>query len=478
MVSSSHELVSPATLPRWPRVARLAAPALVAMLAQSIVSDLDLVLVGRLACPESSTAQAAIVPSFIILWLFGGSLSSIAVGTQAIVARRFAEDRDDATGAAILNATLAACFGGILLTVVALVLLPTIVAQVVEAHTVRAASQEYLSYRLLTITPMAVAAVLRSAFDGLGQTRVFMSAAIPANVIHVLLAVVLILGIPAAGVPSLGIRGAGIAGAVSGFVAPVILLLHMARRDYRTKYRPFALEHASKSVLWSLTKLSAPVAGANIITMVGYGLYLAAAGKMDVVHPVGYVAPLCSGGNAEPVFGAATSVLMGVMKLKATACMALGIATATLVGQSLGKARPVEAAQFGWIGVKIGVAGFAVIGVVELWAADSILGAITSSSVVREVALPAYRAMAILSPVIPVGLVLVYALFGAGSTVFVTVAEAVLHFLCLVPLGWLFGVYLRLGMLGYWSAMLIYMSVLALIMAAKFARGTWQSKRI
>src|SRR6187402_2207121 len=74
-------------------ILRLALPTVAAMLTQSVVNEIDIIFFARLPCPESSNAQAALLPSLILLWLFGGSLSAISVGTQAIAARRFAERR-------------------------------------------------------------------------------------------------------------------------------------------------------------------------------------------------------------------------------------------------------------------------------------------------------------------------------------------------------------------------------------------------
>ena len=74
-------------------ILRLALPTVAAMLTQSVVNEIDIVFFARLPCPESSNAQAALLPSLIILWLFGGSISSISVGTQSFTGRRFAEKR-------------------------------------------------------------------------------------------------------------------------------------------------------------------------------------------------------------------------------------------------------------------------------------------------------------------------------------------------------------------------------------------------
>src|SRR5215207_8259452 len=92
--------------PPYRAILRLALPTVVAMLTQSIVNEIDIVFFARLPCPESSNAQAALLPSLIVLWLFGGSLSAISVGTQAFTGRRFAEKRFDDAGAVLSNALI------------------------------------------------------------------------------------------------------------------------------------------------------------------------------------------------------------------------------------------------------------------------------------------------------------------------------------------------------------------------------------
>src|SRR5260370_14647155 len=89
---------------RYWTILRLATPTVLAMLSQSVVNEVDVVFFSHLPCPESSNGQAALLPSLILVWLFGGSLSAVSVGTQAIVARRFAEGRRAAAGAVLTNA--------------------------------------------------------------------------------------------------------------------------------------------------------------------------------------------------------------------------------------------------------------------------------------------------------------------------------------------------------------------------------------
>ena len=49
--------------PAHKAVLRLALPTVAAMLTQSVVNEIDIVFFARLPCPESSNAQAALLPA-------------------------------------------------------------------------------------------------------------------------------------------------------------------------------------------------------------------------------------------------------------------------------------------------------------------------------------------------------------------------------------------------------------------------------
>src|SRR3954452_21165606 len=113
-------------------ILRLALPTVGAMLTQSIVNEVDIVFFARLPCPESSNAQAALLPSLIVLWLFGGSLSAISVGTQAFTARRYAENKLDDAGALLTNAACFAIVGGVVFSVLGYLAMPYILGAILK----------------------------------------------------------------------------------------------------------------------------------------------------------------------------------------------------------------------------------------------------------------------------------------------------------------------------------------------------------
>jgi multidrug resistance protein, MATE family len=454
-------------------VLRLAMPTVFAMLTQSIVNEIDIIFFSYLPCPESSNAQAALLPSLIVLWAFGGSLSAISVGTQVIAARRFAEGNQASAGAVLLNSWVFSALASLAFTVLGYLVMPQLLNVLIAVDEVREAAHSYLNWRLLGITSMVLTFSFKAFFDGVGRTHVHLVSSIVMNVINVIFCWLFIFG--KLGAPRMGIAGAGLAAFVSTWIGLAIMILWALRPKYRSVFQPFYLRRFEPRLVKSILRLSVPSAVATLAVMSGFALFAMIVSHLDSMGGGQVVTSSCPGAKSEPVNSAATTVIVGILKLTFTACLAFGTSTATLVSQSLGEGDGKKATTFGWTSVKLGLAIFGVVGVLEgIIFPEQILALVTSSPAVQEAALQPMRIMGILTPMIAVGMILTQALFGAGNSVFVMVVELVLHFTCLVPLAWILGITLNLGLVGIWSAAAAYVVLLTVIMVWKFGRGDWQ----
>jgi Na+-driven multidrug efflux pump len=281
------------------------------------------------------------------------------------------------------------------------------------------------------------------------------------------------------GAPRLGAPGAGVSGFVATWIGLAIMIAFAARERHR--YHPMRWSNISRKLTWDILKLSIPASVATATMMFGFMLFSLIVGRLDAIareaqQAVVTVAGIC--GKTEAVNGAATTDIVAVLKLTFTACLAFGTAAATLVGQSLGAKRPDDASKFGWASVRLGLVIFGMVGLLELVFAQSIVNFISHSEAVREVAVGPMRMMGIATPVIAVAMILSEALFGAGNTKFVAAAQLLLIFGCLVPVAYVLGVVLHLGLVGIWTSACVYSALAAGTMSLKFRGGAWKAIKL
>lgn len=457
-------------------VLRLATPTVLAMLSQSLVNEVDIIFLSWLPQPEAVTAQAALFPSLILLWLIGGSLSAVSVGTQAIAARRFAQGRALDSGAVLANSFTIAFVSSVVFTALAYLSLPYALDLLIKVPEVREAAHSYLSWRLLGVSSMVMTFSLKAFFDGIGRTGVHMIASIVMNVANVVLCMLLIFG--HWGAPRMGMAGAGVAGFASSWIGLVIMLIWVMLPRYAKTHRPFDFGRVARPLVGDILRLSVPSAVATLAVMSGFALFSLIVSQLD--HAKGIATnPLNGGAAGEAVNSAATTLIVGILKLTFTACLAFGTSTATLVSQSLGEGNPGKAERFGWVSVRLGLMIFGVVGLLEGGIlTHQILDLVTRSEAVKEAALVPLRMMGFATPLIATGMILTQALFGAGNTRFVMIVELVLHFGCLVPLAWLLGLQMNLGLIGIWSSALLYAMLLTAAMVVKFRSGDWKTIKV
>jgi MATE family multidrug resistance protein len=446
------------------RIGSLTWPVVVAMISQTLINQVDHALIGRLPASESIPGQAALGPSLILFWMFGGMLAAISVGTQAITARRFGENDHERAGQVLFNSLVVAAITSAVASVAGWFLAPKMLRFVTSDPDALRLGIPYTQWRMAGVLSMVTTISYKSWFDGLGRTRVHMGAAIAMNIINLVLNIALIFG--KWGFPALGVSGSGIASMISSYIGLVLMILWSMRPRYRTEYNVYHVKNLSMAQQWELVKLSAPSGLATMFVMSGFVLFYKIVGVLDAQAHHG------------PIYAAATQNIIIVLMVCFTAFMAYGTATATLVGQSMGAKEYNLAERYGWEAVKIGVYVTIVLGGLVCLLPDTVLHVFTKDEAVIAVARPILRICGALMPFILSALVLTQALFGAGNTKFVMFVEFGLHFFCLVPLAYFCGVVFGWGVMGVWCGAFAYIVLLCSIMGWKFAEGAWKEIRI
>jgi MATE family multidrug resistance protein len=446
------------------RLGTLALPVVIAMVTQTLINWVDHMLIGRLPAVDSIPGQAALGPALNLFWAIGGSLAAISVGTQAMTARRLGANDHARAGQVLFNSLTVAMITSAVASVLGWVMAPRLFRLINHHPDELRLGIPYMKWRMAGVFAMVVSTSYKSWFDGLGRTRVFMFVAIVMNIVNAALNVLLIFGVW--GFPKLGMEGSGIASMISSYFGLLLLVLWSLRDRYRKTYDCYHVRNLVPGQQWELIKLSAPSALATAFVMSGFGLFYKIVGILDARAQNG------------TLYSTATQNIINFLMLFITGCMAYGTATATLVGQSMGAKDFDLAERYGWEAVKMGVYFTMVLSTFVLLFPHTVLHFFSKDAAVIQTAVPILRICAAVLPFMLAALVLTQALFGAGNTKFVMFVEMVLHFCCLVPLAYIFGVTFHWGVVGVWMAAVTYICLLCTIMGWKFAEGAWKEIQI
>lgn len=449
------------------RITRLGLPVIIGMLTQTAINMIDAAMVGRLPEDEAVAGTAALGPSLILLWAFGGFLSAISVGTQALTARRVGEGNTLAAGKVLTNSIVLALVSSLVATVVAIALARPIFSIISHDPLVRDVGTTYVQARYVGLFSMVMMASYKSFYDGLGRVRVHMNIAILMNAINAIANWFLIFG--NGGAPRLGVAGAAWGSVIASVAGLVVMIAWSLRRRDRKTFGVYRVKNFDAGVLATVARLSVWSGLAILFAMMGFALFFVIVGRVD---------------EAEGLAGvntAATTAVVNISMIVFMTCIAFGTSTATLLGQSLGAGQKDLAVRYGEQSVKIIVLAMTVIGMIAARFPVEILRVFLPESGgdellkdhVIDVAAASLSLASLGAPVAATALVLAQALYGAGESRFVMIVEGTLHFLCLVPLAWVFAVHMELGLVGCWLAAGVYGVLLMSAVGAKFVRRRW-----
>ncbi len=454
------------------KVLSLGLPVIVGMMTQGAINWIDQFMIGRLPKEEAITGLAVTGPALIMLWAFGGSLSAIQVGTQALTGRRFGEGSLPEAGKVLTNSLFIAVTTSALMTFAAVNAAPLIFESFPGSEAFRADGIAFCSIRFLGIFPMVATMAYKAFYDGLGRVWVHVSIALVMNVLNFVLDWVLIFG--HLGAPQMGIEGAAWASVISSAMGLVMLFAYTLSLETRGEVRVYRLKNLNRSTMFSVGRQSFFAGIATLVVMSGFALFYLVVAKIDE-------------GSAFPDANKATfSVVTSVAMLCFLTSMAFGAAPHTLVAQSMGAKNVALARRYGresvkLIGLLMGVIGLSVWlfpeTIFEMFLPAQSEATAHRNEVIR-LGVESLRICGLWFPIAGAGLVLTQVLYGAGESKFVMMTELILHFTCLTPLAWLFAITFGFGLAGCWYASGVYAVLLFIATLLRFRGKNWESNAL
>ncbi len=410
-------------------VRRLALPAILHSCLQTLVFVVDRVMLGRVGQTELAAMQVA----GTLEWSLVSVLLAFEVGVVARVgfyvgARRLS----DARSAALAGLGLAVLFGSVIALATPVVLGQVAwLAPTASAATLRSAT-DYLSVTLPASPIVFMAATAVAILQAGGDTKRPLYVALFANVIHLPLNRILILG--AFGVPAMGARGCGISTAVT-FAIELFLLgvVLFSRRGATSLAATSALERASaRPMVREIMAVSWPSMIEKVLYHVGF---------------LGFVTMI---GRLGDRVMAANQIMISVEAICFLSADGFGIAAAALVAQKLGAGKPEASRMAAVSAARDAALVLALLGLAVYLLRGHIGQVFVQGEDIGELVGAAAFVLMVAQPFMAVAIVLAQSLRGAGKTREVLFVTAVSATVIRLAATYLFAFRLGGGLEGVW----------------------------
>lgn len=433
---------------RSSQIFQIALPIIGGMMSQNVMNLVDAAMVGQLGSTPLAAVGLASFLNFVAAAIFMG----LASGVQAMVARRIGEGREHEAANPLNGALLAILIAAIPLTYILTHFSQSALSFVNDDPEVIKHGVDYLDARLIGIMAVGMNFSFRGYLSAIKMTQFYFKTLILMHSLNILLNYLLIFG--KWGFPELGTEGAGLGTSISMYGGTLIYFFLTIR--YTGQYG-FGLHLPHKETFLQVLKISLPSSAQQLFFALGFTTLFWIVGKI---------------GTDEL---AAANVLTTLTLVAILPSIAFGMSSATLVGQALGRKNISDAYQWGWDTAKIAMLAISLISIPMLFIPEQLLGIFLHEPTVIEIAKVPLQLVAIAIVIDAVNLVLMSSLQGAGATRITMVVGVVCQWLIFLPLAWVIGPYLGMGLTAIWLTQGLYRLLQASWFAYLWRKKDWAS---
>jgi putative MATE family efflux protein len=430
----------------------LAIPMVLELVLESVFAVVDVFFVSRVG----ADAVATVGLTEAMMTLIYSVAMGLGMGATATVARRMGERDPDGAASAAVQAIALGLFVAVPVGLIGFSLARPILA-------LMGASPDVLAHSSFTAILFGFNGVIlmlfliNAVFRGAGDAAIAMRVLWIANAINICLDPCLIFGLGP--FPRLGVTGAAVATSTGRSIGVLVQLYFLSRSDGRIAIRRRHLR-LDPAVMLNMVRLSG---SAVFQILIGTTSYI---GVMRIIASFGSVSV------------AACTIVIRIIMFVLMPSWGLSNAAATLVGQNLGAGQPARAEASAWRACWLNVAVLGVLGVLFVVFADVVVGWFTHDPDVAPIATLGLRIISGGFPFYAAGYVLTQSFNGAGDTWTPTLINLGCFWCFEIPLSYILGRSLGFGPPGIFWAMAIAFSVMSMVSAWLFRRGTWKLKRV
>jgi MATE family multidrug resistance protein len=435
------------------QVWKLAYPAILTMVSQTVMWTVDSAMVGHVGKTELAAVGLGGIFVFTLYSFFIGLTSAV----NTFVAQTYGAGQMRKCGMYLWQGLYISLFAAALIYVVR-ALTPQIVDLLRPDEPVRPLTLSYVQIRMLSAPFFLIYYTFSHFYRGIGDTRTPLKVILVAHVVNLVGDYLLIFG--NGPFPAMGVEGAAWATTLANLVAAVIFLVLMSGKEMRERFDVLEGMRPRPDELARLFRIGLPIAVHFFLDMGSFLVFSAYIGRM---------------GTEEL---AVNQIAIQILALSFMPCQGFAIAATTLMGQYIGAGHSRLALKCAYTTLKLGLLYTGFIAVLCLSIPEQLIRIFNSDSTVVEIGIPVLYCAAVFQAFDAVQFISDGALRGAGDTKYPMLIVLGAAWFMFLPLAYVFGSVLDRGVLGAWTGATLYIVVVGIAMFARLKTGRWQRVRI
>lgn len=450
---------------------RLALPAIMEMVMQTLLGFADMAMVGSLGAAAIAAVGLSDMPMMTAMSIF----AAVSVGTTALVARAIGAKKIKEAGEVAKQSLIMSVLMAIIFTTLALLLAQNIIILMGAEKEVIPISTNYFKITSLGLPMMIITMIMSGVLRGSGDTKTPMYINGGCNILNIIGNFFLIyetrdvsfnlplvgksidITIPGAG---LGVAGAGISTTISRVIGGCIILYLVFSSRVLVKIDLKDKLKVNLRIIKRIFNIGIPAAIEQFFMRFGQLLFA------RIVASLG------------TVVYASHRITLTAESLSFNAGFGFALAATTLVGQYLGAKKPDIAKKSGFMSVKMGALFMSTVGIFFFLFPDIFLKLFTRDPEIIGNARWCLRIVAISQPFLAGCMGFAGGLRGAGDTRSVLVITVLGIWGVRLTLAYVFAIVLGYGLVGAWIAMTIDLIFRGTLLFFRFRSGKWQRVKV
>ena len=430
-----------------------ALPLMVAFLSFSIMGLVDSLIIGHVGTDQQAGVGMGAGLCFTLFFFFTGTMSVMSTFVaQANGAGRHERIRRYVNVGFALVLPMGLCVWPLQ------PLAPWLVEQMGTTASVRPHVVAYMQVELFALPFWLINYAISGFLRGMGDMKTPMVITLIANAFNACLATIFVFG--TGPIPAMSVKGAALATVLAGAISSLLYLRVYFSRANHARFQTRQVELPAWSEVREFLRVGMPAGAGGVAEMACWTLLTI------------YISRIA------PEALAASTIVWQIIHFSFMPTVALSIASSTLVGQYLGAERVDLAAKTAKRGILMGVCFMSAVGGSFAFFRDPLITFFNSSPAVLAIGRNILLIAAGFQVFDALGITCSGVLRGAGDTRFPFIMQLCCGWLLFVPLIFILGEGVGLGVYGPWLAGLIFLAAVATGNFLRYYKGGWKRLRL